>query len=382
MNTDGWLSDLIQMVLPILEKVIMVVGNIFTQVIYNLLVRFMLTLFSILDGLTDVIKVLGGAKSITYDQKVQSIYSVFMGDTLFKKAFWGIFLFSCLLGFFFCIISVIRDMVSEERDSIMATLRLMMKTFLTFLLIPLILTGAAKGSVVFAGVMNDMMELSGGGQLSTGKSLFLTASMGMERGVTGEEAYSFEDKWRYPYYSGKYDYTDSQRVLKSFHFDLPRIFLSTAVALIILFLLAICIMTYMKRLMDIMLLYMLSPYFICMIPLDREERYNKWRDMIFARLCSGFSLLMMLDVVNFLVLPAIQSKIVFSPVWLTNVVLRLVFTAAGIYGAYKSHILLVRIMNPMAAEEEEHVGKKIGDVVMFEFQKFRQKKKEEEASKQ
>ena len=50
-------------------------------------------------------------------------------------------------------------------------------------------------------------------------------------------------------------------------------------AVFLLFTIAVCLIVFVQRVFELMLLYIVSPYFVCMIPLDDGERFGRWREM-------------------------------------------------------------------------------------------------------
>ena len=63
-----------------------------------------------------------------------------------------------------------------------------------------------------------------------------------------------------------------------------------------------CLFTFIRRLFEILLLYMVSPYFVAMMPLDDGEKFKQWFGLFMGKLFTGYGSVVVMKV-YLLVLP-------------------------------------------------------------------------------
>lgn len=372
-DTSSWVKILIKFILPLVKMALGPMGQVILDIIREILLWMMLGLLSVLDSMMQILKAISGMVPVTYKGKSQNIFDVFINIPAVNRTFWAIFVAAMVLGMLFSIVAVARSSLSEEGEAISQTLLTMGRTMLTFLLIPLLITVGLRGSAAISKFTMDALEVGTTGvEVSLGKSLFLTGSMGQELPLkvkvkgSNKGAYikpknsNYRDAWREPFYSGKLDYTNTKNVSKYFNFSVPRIIFMILIGIFAFFMLTISALLYIRRIMDILILYLFSPYFVAMIPLDQGKRFKEWRNMLIGKLASGFCLIMMLELANLYLFPFITSNVIMLEEG--DSILRLLFVAGSLYGVYRSHIILVQVINPKAAESEKQVGRVIGDV--------------------
>ena len=101
------------------------------------------------------------------------------------------------------------------------------------------------------------------------------------------------------------------------------------------------------------LLFITSPYFAATISLDGGARFADWRKLFIAKLVSGFGLVIMMKLFVGIVLPVITNgSIVFSTNTFINAGFMILILTAGCYAVFKSHNLIMRLIDPQAALAE------------------------------
>ncbi|MCL2078699.1 MAG: hypothetical protein FWH17_02520 [Oscillospiraceae bacterium] len=117
------------------------------------------------------------------------------------------------------------------------------------------------------------------------------------------------------------------------------------------------VLIFIRRIFEVIVLYIVSPFFVSVIPLDDGKRFDGWRDMFISRLLAGFGSIFTLNVF-LLMLPMIWNPdLSLSDNTFIDSLLKLIFMAGGIYTVWKSHTLISQIINPQgAASEQESAG--------------------------
>lgn len=118
-------------------------------------------------------------------------------------------------------------------------------------------------------------------------------------------------------------------------------------ALLMILLMMIEIVQAITRIFMILILFVVSPYFVAMMPLDDGAKFKRWKDMFvgFSIACFGPVLAMRIYLV---ILPyvVLGTDIDFGMGDITLRVFRFFFILAGAYAVYKSQGMMLDIINP------------------------------------
>ena len=139
--------------------------------------------------------------------------------------------------------------------------------------------------------------------------------------------------------------------------------------MVMLFILAGAAMMFIRRLFDLLLLYLISPFFVATIPLDDGATFAKWRELFVAKFFSGFGVIFSMRYYLLLV-PVIAGKelCLYKPTLpggvMINNVLKLFMILGGAWAVYKSQSLIMQIMNQEAAMAEQQAGALISGMII------------------
>ncbi|MCL2078697.1 MAG: hypothetical protein FWH17_02510 [Oscillospiraceae bacterium] len=136
---------------------------------------------------------------------------------------------------------------------------------------------------------------------------------------------------------------------------------SIVAAWFMVIMLLMIVVVFIRRIFEVVVLYVVSPFFVSVMPLDDGKRFGGWRDMFISRLLAGFGSIFTLNIF-LLMLPMIWSpNLILSNNTFVDTLLKLIFMAGGIYTVWKSHTLISTIINPQgAAAEQESAGALLG----------------------
>lgn len=125
-----------------------------------------------------------------------------------------------------------------------------------------------------------------------------------------------------------------------------------AAGLIFLLLTGACLAC-IKRLFDLLLLYLVSPYFAATIALDGGGKFKGWRELFIAKFFACFGNIFAMEL--FLILaPVISSSkvVTFFPDTTADNIARLFFVFGAAYAIFKGNILFMSILNEQEAQFE------------------------------
>lgn len=114
---------------------------------------------------------------------------------------------------------------------------------------------------------------------------------------------------------------------------------------------------FIKRIFDLLLLYVASPFFVASVPLDGGEKFGAWRNMFMAKLVSGFGSIISMEI-----------YLIFAPLMISgnitlmsneggikkglDYVLKVLFLLGGMYSVYQSQNLIVQLINYQAGQQD------------------------------
>ena len=180
---------------------------------------------------------------------------------------------------------------------------------------------------------------------------------------------SFTDDVRNPYLKGDKDYRSLVTVKKDFYpsnFNFIEGFVS---AVLLLFILAGAAVIFIRRLFELLLLYLVSPLFVSTIPLDDGATFARWRELFVAKFFSGFGVIFSMRYYLLLVPSIAGNRLCLYSMKLPNAVminsvLKMFMIIGGAWAVYKSQSLIMQILNQEAAAMEQQSGALMSGIIM------------------
>lgn len=384
---------------PILSDILQVFSNFFVNVIWNLLSEYLIGLFvalcSLVDFIESVFNVFAGLAPVYYqttnpetNQKVLKTMSLL--DVLFDMeaitlAFWVITLAAmgiCVIFTIYKTAKSISDMTLEDKNPISKVLGDAMKAGVTFLLIPFLCVMMLQLSSTVTRQAQLSFNEAQGGDTSIGTILFLSATLDADKNTTGPKDLitgvielspgrmpSFDDSIRKPYMQDPTRYQNLKQVRSDFYASNVNYIVGFTSAIVILIILLLAIITFVRRLFELLLLYIVSPLFVSTIPLDDGITFARWREMFIAKFFSGFGMIFAMKYYLMIVPLISTSGLVLYPKdtsggAMINNILQIFLIIGGAWAVFKSQSLILELLNPEAAQAEKQASALLTGAVM------------------
>ncbi len=372
-----WLLDnvVIPLLMPVFEFlwniVIANIADLFFAFIYNGFCHFLL----LLDQLQSGFDVLIGLKDITYyseaagEDTQTTLLEYFMNNDIIRNAVVSITFIALGLSIIFAIYSVMRstlDFDFEGKRPVGKVLNAVGKTMIAFLLVPTIcIVGVSLVSIV---LKQTCTAISGGSEASLGRWVLAISSMDAGR---GNPPTPFTDpstnQMNEPWYSLLYDGMNYVTFGLKIHVSHVDYILGYASIIFMMIVMIACLFTFIKRIFDVIILYITSPYFVSTIVLDDGEKFKKWRESFIARILIGFGSVIGLRIFLMMVPVIMSDELKIFDSVAGNItggyVIRLVFILGGMFAVYKSSTLLTGIISSSVAAEENMNNALLGGMV-------------------
>ena len=281
--------------------------------------------------------------------------AVFIGSPI-QNAYWYFMLAASALCFFTTIIAVIKSIgegLSEMKRPVTQVIRQAFQAILTFLMIPTACLAVMKlGSAITKIIASSLGELE---DQRLSDIVFVLIVGDNWKSEAGRKICS----------TGRMFSKLSSRSYFKWR-DINYLYGYILVIFMIVVMITIVMQAIMRALM-LAILFLTSPWFVSMIPLDGGEKFKSW-----TRLFVGFSfatfgpVLLMRIYTILLVSIGISGEISFGSEFnpITGWILKLAITGFGLVGAWQSQYLILEITSPETVnllKQSQFLAKMAGD---------------------
>lgn len=340
------------------------------------LIDYLQTAFDVFIGLEDVTYTEANGQVIT-----GSLVEVLMQQKTVSTVFWMITLGALGIALMLTIYATAKsafDLDFENKRPVSKVLTAMMKTFIQFFTVPFLVYFLLKlAAVILRGVVS---AFGASGSTSLGRIVFTIASLDAAK----ESAYNLstatgnitlgtspEDIIRYPFYSmggdgvATRDYGDIKAVTEYFDLSSFDYLIGFIAAIFLLFTIGVCLIVFVQRIFEIILLYLVSPYFVCMIPLDDGEKFGRWREMFIGKCFTGFGsaigMRLFLMICPLVMGNQIRFGTAISPEM--DYMMKLFFLAGGAWAVNKSGSMITSLLSSQAGSTEANTAAMAGGML-------------------
>lgn len=106
--------------------------------------------------------------------------------------------------------------------------------------------------------------------------------------------------------TGELDYTNLSVVKQYYDLADMNFVVGILGSLVMLVMFALSALTFIQRIFDIILLYIVSPISISALPLDQGNRFRVWKDMMISTILSAYGIILVMNLF-FLIMPQVSN---------------------------------------------------------------------------
>lgn len=371
---------------PILTEILHIFINFLINVVWNLLSELLIGIFialcSILDFIEEIFNLFAGIDMVSISGKKQTtlLAAMFEMEDV-SKAFLYITLMSvaiCLVFTIYKTAKSISDMAMEDENPISKVLQDALKATVTFMLIPFICLFLLQLSSTVTKQVQTAFSVYSGETGSIGTIVFLSASMDADKdtmekkdlltGVMepkencGNRQPSFHTAPWKTYMENPTKYRTLSEVRGSFHVENFNYIAGITTAVILILLMGGAVLSFIRRIFELLLLYLVSPLYVSTIPLDDGAIFGRWRELFVAKFFSGFGTIFAMKYYLMIVPFLTSSNLTLYNVTgnandaMIDTVLRVFLIIGGAWAVYKGQLLIMMILAPDAAMTEQQAG--------------------------
>lgn len=391
-----WLSSLLNTVftwifeeilspilLPVLKTAINYFFELWLKVYGNILYSLFSGLLKLIDYMETAFDVFIGIRPVKYypNPSVSSTYiegslvEVLLQQKTVSTVFWLITAAGLAIALLLTIFSTAKsafDLDFENKRPVSKVLTAMMKAFIQFFSVPFFVYFMLKLSTVILGIVST--AITGSMDTTLGRIVFLVASLNAaknnEYNVSNNFVIGTNGDPRTPFYNmnGGSDYADIGAIQNVFDVTKFDYLIGVLAAVFLLFVMAVCLITFVQRIFEILMLYMVSPYFVSTMPLDDGERFGRWRDMFIGKCFTGFGSAIGMRLYLLVCRMIMGNTIQFSQETIANSIemdylMKLFFLIGGAWAVFKSGPMVTSLINAGAGQQEGMTQSVVGGAI-------------------
>lgn len=321
--------------------------NALKEWIYGLFYQLQAGIFSLIDFIKKVFFKLCGLDTVLIDgENNDLVSSLVLSDTIYR-VFLTIFLIGVILLALFLIIALIRlNYQSNERKGRGTVFAKAGQSILIMLLIPfLILAGMTLVNVIMSSINSAMQQFITEGDTLIGGQMLVTTGNNAYIGPVGQR-----DAIEKMFLTGELDYTKLSTVKQ--YYDLAEMNFVVGIlgGLVMLVLFALSSITFIQRIFDIVLLYIVSPVSVSTIPLDDGNRFRVWKDMMISKILGAYGIILVMNLF-FLIMPQV-NKMQFFDNNFENSLVHILFLIGGAFAITKANLVISQLCGAQAGGRE------------------------------
>ncbi len=363
----SWLFDkvleplLVTVLYPLFKSLLDMIVKMLGEVFYGLLADFL----KIIDAMQEAFNIFAGIQEVTYDKRLKApLLEILFRMNAVQRSVLVITAIGFALTMLFAILAVVRstfDMEQENRRPVSKVLAATFKAMLKMFLIPTV----SLFAIAMAGtILTSVNYVMGGSETTLSRIVFVTASLdaakNSEYNISTQSAKQTEtvevginDEIRHPFYTGEKDYADKKEVEKYFDFGSFDYLLGFAGCIFLAVVLFIGMLIFINRLFEVLLLFIVSPFFASIQPLDDGEKFKAWQDMFVGKLFGGYGLVVAMQLYMILVPVVMGGKISFGEGSAeANYLIKFIFLLGGAWATIKTGPVITQLLSFQAGAQE------------------------------
>jgi len=298
----------------------------------------------LIDFIKDIFYMLCGIDPVTINGEKTDLLSTVLRAETIRRAFLLIFLIGVILLVVFTIIAILKSNY-QEKQSWASVLKKSGQSFVIALLIPFtVLAGITLTNAVMSSVSIAMNPYGNSAHATIGGEFLATI---------GSDCFTADgDKEQVmaKFVSGELDYTDIGLVKSYFDIQKMNYLIGILGSFVMLIMFVLSSITFVQRIFDIVLLYLVSPISISTIPLDEGNRFKVWKDTMVGKILSAYGIVLVMNLF-FLIIPIVYQVRFFDSDF-ENGVVYILFLIGGSFAVSKANDIIARLCGAESGRNE------------------------------
>ena len=254
----------------------------------------------LIDFIKTIFYKLCGIETVEIDGEQGDLLSNLLESDIIKRVFLTIFIIGFILLIMFTIIAIIKSNY-QEKQNWKTVLSKTGQAFMIMLLIPFtVLVGVMLTNTVMSSINQAMNVYPSSGQGTIGGQFLITIGHDAYHGLLDQS------QAEAMFVSGELNYAKLSVVKQYYDITELNYVIGLLGSLVMLVMFVISAITFVQRIFDIVLLYIISPVSISTIPLDEGNRFKVWKDMLISKILSAYGIILVMNLF-FLIIPQVYQ---------------------------------------------------------------------------
>lgn len=355
-----------------------ILGKLLWEMLAGVFYSIMASIWKLLDSMEKAYDIFIGISKVT-DTMAQKPEATTLLEALynirtFRNAFYYVLAISFVMLFMFTIYSVsksIFDLETEKPKTVSHVMTSFMRACVQFLIVPLLVLFMIRFSGVLVNSLNNALESSENtGTATVGSTLFVISSLDaskdskMNISTAADDVKNtlgVSDSLRKEYYlngpnNKEKVYSNTDQVKEDFVYSKFDFVVGLGCSVFIFIVMISNSMVFIQRLFDILLLYIVSPFFVSTMPLDDGERFKRWRELFLGKSFSGMGGIVAMKLYLMVVPVIMGGQIEFTSLKGDSAevvyILKVLFLLGGAWAATKSGSMVTSLISAAAGSSE------------------------------
>ncbi|MBR4003062.1 MAG: hypothetical protein IKI95_03215 [Clostridia bacterium] len=320
-----------------------------TNWIFELLYSLQKTICYIIDFIREIFYMLAGLEPVNIEGEQTDLLSHFILSDTVRTAFFYIFLVAIILLVVFVMIAIIRSEYAhgENKRPKGQILAKAFQSFAIFLMVPFILIAGITLTNAVMGAINASMNpyLLEGGSATIGGQILVTSG---QYAYIGDEA--IRSQIERMFVTGELSYFDMGVVSQYYNLRSLDFLVGILGSIVIMVMFVMSAVTFIQRIFDIVLLYIISPVSVSTIPVDDGNRFRIWRDMTISKVLGAYGIILSMNLF-FLIIPQVATITFFADPF-KNGIVQILFLIGGAFAVTKANLVIAQLTGSTAGQNE------------------------------
>lgn len=310
----------------------------------NLLYRLFSGICILIDFIKTIFFKLCGIETVEINGTQTDLLSNLLESEIIKRAFLIIFIIGFILLIIFTMLAIIKSNY-QEKQNWKTVLTKTMHGFFIMLLIPAtVMAGILLTNTIMSSINQAMQVYPSNGQASIGGQFLVTIGYDAYKGIENKSVIESM------FCSGELSYSNLSLVKQYYNVTELNFVIGLLGSLVMLIMFVISSLTFVQRIFDIVLLYIISPVSISTIPLDEGNRFKVWKDMLISKVLSAYGIILVMNLF-FLIIPQVY-QIKFFDSNFNNGVVYILFLIGGSFAVTKASRVISQLCGSSATGGE------------------------------
>lgn len=298
----------------------------------------------LIDFIKTIFYKLCGIETVEIEGEQGDLLSNLLESDIIKRVFLTIFIIGFILLIIFTILAIIKSNY-QEKQNWKTVLSKTGQAFIIMLLIPFtVIIGVMLTNTIMSSINQAMNVYPSSGQGSIGGQFLITIGHDAYKGLIDQS------QAEAMFVSGELNYAKLSVVKQYYDITELNYVIGLLGSLVMLIMFVISAITFVQRIFDIVLLYIISPVSISTIPLDEGNRFKVWKDMLISKILSAYGIILVMNLF-FLIIPQVY-QIKFFDNSFQNGVVYILFLIGGSFAVTKASRVISQLTGAPATGGE------------------------------